>query len=369
MLPQLLVAMGFAAAAVPAADRSAELAALMSEVRARRHFPGGVALVARRGVPVAAAAVGVRREDGDEAVTLDDRFHLGSATKPVNATMIATLVDAGLLEWESTLEEMFPEWPIHRALRGVTLAQLLSHHAGLAGFRNEAELEAAPKLYGDERAQRAQFTQWLLMQKPEYPPGTRYLYSNAGITVAAAAAERAADRPWERLMRERVFGPLGMKSAGFGWPAYDHPHEPWGHRLDGTKLYPHDPRGSYQMGAVMNPAVNMHVSVKDLGRFLDDQARGLAGMPGLLRPATYARMHALQPEGSALGWMVGERDGAITSAHGGSAETFQAIVMIFHDDGLEVALLINSPDSVTATALFRAIRMRFREAAPPKGGG
>jgi CubicO group peptidase (beta-lactamase class C family) len=283
--------------------------------------------------------------------------------------MIATLVDEGLLKWESTLEEMFPEWPIHGALRRVTLAQLLSHHAGLAGFRNEGELEAAPKLYGDERAQRAQFTQWLLMQKPQYPPGTRFAYSNAGITVAAAAAERAADRSWERLMRERVFAPLGMRSAGFGWPAYDDPHAPWGHRLDGTRLYPHDPRGPYQLAAVMNPAVNMHVSANDMGRFLDDHARGLAGTSGLLKPATYARMHALQPEGSALGWVVARRDGETTSAHGGSAETFQAIVMISHEDGLEVAVLVNSPDTVTATALFRAIWNRFRAASPPKPGG
>jgi CubicO group peptidase (beta-lactamase class C family) len=367
MLPQLLLALGLAAG--PSADPSAELAALMSEVRAKRHFPGGVALVSRRGVPVASAAIGVRREGGDDPVSIDDRFHLGSVTKPMNATMIATLVEEGKLAWESTLEQMFPDWPIHREVRGVTLAQLLAHRSGLAGFMSEAEMEEAPKLYGDERAQRAQFAQWLLARKPALTPGTQFAYSNAGVAVAAAAAERAADRPWEDLMRERVFRPLGMKSAGFGWPARDDPKAPWGHRLDGARLVPHDPRGAYQLGAVMQPAVNVSVSVKDLGRFLDDHARGIAGTPGLLKPTTYARMHALEPAGYALGWRVGKRDGSTMSAHGGSAETFYAIVSIIHDDGLEIAVMLNSPDAVPATAIDRAIWERFRATGPPKPAG
>lgn len=367
MFPQLLLVLGLAAA--PSPDPSGELSALMSEVRAKRHFPGGVALVSRRGVPVAIAAVGVRREGGADPVSIEDRFHVGSVTKPMNATMIATLVDEGKLAWEGTLERMFPDWPIHRDLRGVTLAQLLSHHSGLAGFTSDAEMEEAPKLYGDARSQRAQFAQWLLARKPALAPGAQFAYSNAGIAVAAAAAERAAGRPWEDLMRERVFKPLGMKGAGFGWPAYDDPNAPWGHQLDGTRLVPHDPRGTYQLGAVIEPAGNVSVSVKDLGRFLDDHARGIAGTPGLLKPATYARMHTLEPEGSALGWGVRKRDGVTTSSHSGSAETFYAIVQVVREDGLEIAVMINSPDSVPATAIYRAIWERFRATGPPRPSG
>ena len=366
MLAQLAFALVTAAAAP---DPSAELGAILAEVRKGRHFPGAVAMVSRRGVPIASAAIGVRRDGADDPATLDDRFHVGSVTKPMNATMIATLVDAGLLKWESTLEEMFPDWRIHRELRGVTLAQLLSHRAGLATFGEDGDFAQAPKPYGDERTQRAQFAQWLVARKPELEPGSKFHYSNAGVAVAAAAAERAAGKPWEQLMRERVFAPLGMKSAGFGWPAYDDAKQPWGHRLDGTRLFPHDPRGPYQLGAVVQPAGNVHVSIRDLMLFLDDHARGIAGKGGLLKPATYARMHALQPEGSALGWGVRKRDGFTTSVHSGSAETFYAIVLVSHEDGLELAILCNSPDSVPSTAIFRAAWQRFRAAAPPPSGG
>jgi CubicO group peptidase (beta-lactamase class C family) len=72
-------------------------------------------------------------------------------------------------------------------------------------FGEEREFEEAPTLYGDPRAQRMQFAQWLLLRKPEHEPGTGYFYSNAGVAVAAAAAERAANRAWEDLMRTRVF--------------------------------------------------------------------------------------------------------------------------------------------------------------------
>jgi CubicO group peptidase (beta-lactamase class C family) len=153
---------------------------------------------------------------------------------------------------------------------------------------------------------------------------------------------------------------LGMKSAGFGWPAYGNAGEPWGHRLMDGRLVPHDARGSYQLNAVIRPAGDIHLSIGDLGRFLDDQARGLAGMPALLKPATYARLHAAMPENSSLGWGVRMRDGHAVSQHSGSAETFYAVVMIGHDDGLEVALMLNSPDAVTANALFLRIWNCFR---------
>lgn len=365
MFPTLLAALLLAQQPAPEA---AELQALLERARAAHHFPAAAAWVSRRGEPVAVAAVGVRRAGAPEAVTVDDRFHLGSLTKSLNATLIASLVDEGKLGWDATLAELFPESPVHRSLRAVTLAQLLSHHSGLAGFRDEGELAQAPALYGEPMAQRAQFARWLVARPRTGEPGA-FSYSNAGVTVAAAAAERATGKSWETLMRERVFAPLGMKSAGFGWPARDDRNQPWGHHLRGDRRVPHDPRGRYEPGAVMAPAVDIHLSIGDLGRFVADQARGLAGKPALLRAQTYRRMHALDG-GAPLGWMRREtREGRPLSTHGGSAETFYAIAGVGHADPIEVGVMLNDADARAANEILAAIWSRFREAVPPKAGG
>ena len=363
-LPSLLAAVLIAQAEPAGAD----LRAILERATLGHHIPGAVAWVSRRGEPVAVAAVGVRRAGGDDAVGIDDRFHLGSVSKSLNATLIATLVDEGRLRWDETVEEMFPDWPVHRSLRAVTLAQLLSHRSGLAGFRDQGELADAPQLYGEPMAQRAQFVRWLIARKAAGDAGT-FSYSNAGVTVAAAAAERVTGKPWETLMRERVFAPLGMKAAGFGWPARQREHEPWGHHVWGDRRVPHDPDGNYEMGAAMAPAIDVHLSIGDMGRFLSDQAHGLAGKPALLKPQTYRRMHGLDG-GPPLGWMRQRmRDGHALSSHGGSAETFYAIAAVGLDDAIEVGVMTNDGDARAANDLFMSIWNRFRATGPPPSGG
>jgi CubicO group peptidase (beta-lactamase class C family) len=366
MLPQFVLALGLAAAA--SADPCAVLAAILEAARAKHDVPAVAAWVSRRGEQVAVAAVGLRRADRPERVTLDDRFHLASVTKSLNATLVATLVDEGKLRWDETLEELFPDWPVHRALRGVTLAQLLAHRAGIAGFRGSGEFADAPKLYGDARAQRMQFTQWLLAQKPATEVG-QFSYSNAGVAMAAAAVERVTGKPWEELMRERVFVPLGMTRAGFGWPGRVDAGEPWGHYLRGAVKVPHDPRGTYEVAQVLAPAADVHLSIRDLGAYLADQARGLAGKPALLKPESYRRMHGLVDK-VPLGWMVVTvRKGASISKHEGSAETFYAIAAVGHEDALEVGVLLNEADPRAAAEVFATIWARFRAAGRPPSGG
>jgi len=366
VLPQLAFALGLAAAAP--ADPDAVLAAILEEARAKHDVPAAAAWVSRRGEKAAVAAVGLRRVGGTERVTLDDRFHLGSVSKSLNATLIGTLVDEGRLRWDEPIEQLFPDWPVHRALRGVTLAQLIAHESGIAGFRGSGDFADAPRLYGDARSQRMQFTQWLIAQKPATEVG-QFSYSNAGVAVAAAAAERVTGKPWEDLMRERVFAPLGMTRAGFGWPGRVDDHEPWGHHLRGALKVPHDPRGPYEVAEVLAPAAGMHLSIRDLGAYLADQARGLAGRPGLLKPETYRRMHG-SGDGPPLGWMViATSKGPAISRHEGNAETFYAIAAIVHAEAMEVGILLNEADPRAATEILAAILARFRAAGPPPSGG
>jgi D-alanyl-D-alanine carboxypeptidase len=364
MLAQFALALGLAAAADPSVD----LAAILEAARTKHDVPAAAAWVSRRGVPLAVAAVGLRRSDGVERVSLDDRFHLGSVAKSLNATLIGTLVDEGRLRWDAPLAELFPDGPVHRALREVTLAQLLAHRSGIAGFRGSGEMADAPKLYGDARSQRMQFAQWLLARKPPGEAG-RFLYSNAGVAIAAAAAERVTGKPWEELMRERVFAPLGMTRAGFGWPGRAHLHEPWGHYLRGALKVPHDPRGAYEVAPALAPAADIHLSIRDLGAYLADQARGLDGKPSLLKPGTYRRMHGLV-DAMPLGWMVvPTREGAPMSKHEGSAETFHAVAAVDRADGLEVGVLLNEADPQAAADILASILDRFREAGPRPSGG
>ena len=110
-------------------DISAKLASLLK----RHNVPGMVAVVMRDSRMVASGAVGVRRRGDTTPVTIHDRFHIGSETKPMTATLCAKLVRAGKLNWNTTLAQVFPELS-ERMLppyREITLAQLLTHRSGI----------------------------------------------------------------------------------------------------------------------------------------------------------------------------------------------------------------------------------------------
>ena len=271
---------------------------------------------------LAAEAVGVRRLGALEQVRSDDRFHLGSLTKAITATMIATLVEEGALSWESRITEVFPEWAdsIHPEMSTVMLDQLLRHAAGVAPYEDDGapEYRALPDLPENPIEQRRAFARIALQRAPLFAPGTARRYSNGGYVIAAAMAERVTARSWESLVQDRVFRPLGMQSAGFGWPADADRAEPWGHvPAEGGDLQPLDP-ADVRLPAWHRPAGDISLSAQDYGRFLREHLRGLRGVDGLLQAGTVKYLHTPAGESpNALGWGVREVGGRLRSSHNG----------------------------------------------------
>lgn len=310
------------------------------------------------GVPALSAAVGdadgvifawgggVRVAHGTSGVGAGDVFHVGSCTKAMTATLVGMLVEEGKLRWDMTLVEALPELAgqMHEAYRGVTIAQLLRHRGGVAGFTSGAAGENAmlKGLEGDARAQRAEFVRRVLSAEPAQEPG-QYVYSNGGYGILSAIIERVAGEAWEDVMRERLFGPLEMESAGFGWPATGaHPEAPRGHYADARFTdRPQTLNDSYTLPTALAAAGDVHCSSGDLAEFARMHLQGLRGGDGLLKSETIEELHRADGD-YAAGWGVIGADGRRMSSHDGSAGTFYTRVTILPDDGDGVVLVAQS---------------------------
>src|SRR5262249_25389386 len=97
----------FGAANPASAQRS--LDAMLRPYLARYELPALAAAVVVDGKVIAVGGVGTRKAGVKIAVTVDDRFHLGSDTKAMTALLAGMFVDAGALRWNSTIADVFPE--------------------------------------------------------------------------------------------------------------------------------------------------------------------------------------------------------------------------------------------------------------------
>lgn len=333
------------------------LDSLLAAAVAKSRLPGFAAVIVGPDSQLAIGAAGVRRRGRPEALTTADRFHIGSNAKALTATIIASLVGEGKLDWETRVADVLPGIAdsMQPGYRDITVEHLLAHTSGVPSFTSGRDWRRIPDVGGDVRAQRRAFAEWVLARPPAGTPG-EMSYSNAGYAIVAAVAEAATGRSWEALLEERVLQPLGI-SAGSGWPAAGGAGQPWGHwRLLGF-LSAQDPDGAYRLRPAMAPAGDVHMRLDEYGRFLQAHLRGLLGREDLL-PAEIVR-HMHRP-GAGLGWGVQLRDGEPLSGHAGSAGTFFMVAVIDPSRRLAAAVVTNAGAKPAPDAASDLLRQLMR---------
>ena len=342
----------------------------IDSVRRQHNIPAMGAIVFRADTILARGIAGVRRSNSTTPVEEHDRFQLGSNTKAITATVLATLVEEDKLAWTTTLSDVFPEWreSISPEFRAVTIDLLLSHHAGISAFSDtdNKDFKSIPHLSGTPTQQRAAFTAWVLRGKPGGPIG-KGLYSNGGYMIAGAIAERITGESWESLVRARIFKPLGLTGT-FAWSDSPDVNQPWGHHETRVGTKPVDPRdGDERLPPIIWPAGSVELSLEDYARFLQINLRGLQNRDTpLLKVATVKHLHTSPvspPDKYGLGWGLQDFDGAPASVHVGSAGTFYAVTIIQPTRDLGVAVFANAGGARATAAATDAVKALIRRFA------
>lgn len=132
-----------------------------------------------------------------------ERVALASASKWLSALALARLVEKGVLRWDDTVGDWFPEAPA--PTRAITVAMLFSHTSGIG--HADADCLSARDVDLQQCAAA------ILALPLANPPGTAFAYGGNSMQVAGAIAERAAGVRWDRLFIDEVVTPLGLTST------------------------------------------------------------------------------------------------------------------------------------------------------------
>lgn len=271
--------------------------------------------------------------------TTDTQFRIGSLTKTFVAVLVMRLRDEGPLGLDDRVEEHLPDAPV----RGVTIAQLLSHTAGLASETPPPWWERTP---GEVRPELADIVDPGL----KHPPGHRFHYSNPGFGLLGAVVEALRGRPWPDVLQAEVLEPLGMRRTSFL------PREPY------ARGYAVHPWADAVMPEVvqatgrMAPAGQLWSTVEDLSRFADLLARGA---DGVLAAGTAAEMRAPraapEPDGwessYGLGVQLLRTPDRMLAGHTGSMPGFLCALWVSVEDDAGAVVLANTTSGVAIGGL------------------
>ncbi len=321
------------------------------------------------GKVIAAAVDGERKIGSGVSVELGDRWHIGSVTKSVTATMIARLVESGNMQWSESIGERFPDASVHDDWKPVSLQQLLTHTAGAPANFPMWVLLLRPALGSECTQKRRDAVMDVIAKKPIHPPGRRYAYSNVGYTIAGAMAETASGVSWEDLVKREVFEPLALTSTGFGPPKSPQEtlDQPRGHlrTRDGkTSVSDHS-----DITPIIGPAGTIHMSLQDLGTYGTEHLRGELGAGTILSTETYKRLHSPNLEHYGYGWVMKEPTGELpytTYWHNGSNTMWYALVTFIPDKKMAVAVTSNDCDIARAeSAAWSIVQASAKELRVP----
>ncbi len=309
----------------------------------------------------------------------------------MTALLAAMFVEEGKIRWNSTVSEVFPEFStkIDPGLRRVTLEQLLSHTSGIPSDNTVFGDLLAKSMLQDGNLDELRY--WLVQQwivEPlESEPGTKFAYANMNYVIVGAIIERVAGKTWDELITERVFAPLGLRSAGLGSQAtLGKIDAPLGHVvIDGrTKPFLAGPNGDNP--PIIGPAGIAHMSVLDFARWAGWNAGEGKRGPKLVQPETLKKLHTpvismtdkkdaapgTPPRGKyALGWgqLPVEWAPEPLIYHGGSNEKNLAHIWLEPKRDFAMVLVTNIGGSKANEALNALAPELYARFAVPKREG
>ncbi|MCF2527836.1 serine hydrolase domain-containing protein [Yinghuangia soli] len=218
----------------PHAGQDANLRAELAELVARPDGPPGVIAVLTTDGRTKVYRAGVAEVGSQRPPRPGDYMRLASASKAYTGAVALSLVRCGLLGLDETLGQRLPHLPA--AWASVTLRQLLNHTSGLPDFSGSQAfrdiLRADPHHLFDSR----RLLDFVAEKPLNFPPGSRYEYSNSDNIAVALMAEAASGRRYEDLLADLVYRPLGLRRTSL--PSGFRMYEPYIH---GYAVAPNEP--------------------------------------------------------------------------------------------------------------------------------
>lgn len=351
-MPRLLLA--FLAAALittgvsQAQISSSEVDKVFAPLKSAK-VPGGAVLVVRKGQVVFRHGYGVTDLRTLHPIEPSTNFRLASFTKQFTATCIMLLVRDGKLHYDDHLADIFPEFPAYG--KEITMRNLLNHTSGLPDYE-DLLMAQYPNTPPEKIPQILDAGVLKLLEKQaagQFPPGSKWQYSNSGYAVLAMVVEKVSGQPFGQFLHERIFAPLKMNNTlAYERGKNEVPQRAYGHTHEKDVWRETDQSPT---SAVLGDG-GIYSSVDDLAKWdralREHTLLTAEQMKPALSPVKPDAGPATLPSGKKVsygfGWFLDPYKGHQRMSHNGETIGFLTTIQRFPDDDLTVIVLENRTD-------------------------
>ncbi|MFI5207679.1 MAG: serine hydrolase domain-containing protein [Gemmatimonadales bacterium] len=280
------------------------------------------------------------------------RFAIGSVTKQFTSAIVLQLAAEGKLSVDDPVAKYLPD--LTRA-GDIRLRDLMGHVSGYPDYYplDFVDRRMLVPISADSLAR------WYGHQPLDFEPGTRWSYSNTGFIILGRIAELVTHRPYPRLLRERIFAPLGMRHTAYEPARRDASYAQgyaWFGLGDPEPALPEAPGWAAAAGGIWSTPSDLLIWDRAL-------------LAGRVVPVEFLHMmtSARQLVNGAstnygFGLSIGVFNGDTIYSHGGAVSGFAAQNTMVPRTRSAVVVLSNAEASVTSGPL---VRMAISSRPPP----
>ena len=257
-------------------------------------------------------------------------YQSGSMGKQFTAALVEMLVDNQRLRLDDSIVRWLPEGA--GAWQGITVRHLLTHTSGIAEYTDSTFN------YRKDYTE-AELVRFAASRPLDFRPGERWSYSNTGYLLLGALIHRVSGRFYGDLLRDSVFGPLGMHDSRVISEADIIPNRAAGYRLEEGVL-----KNQEWVAPTLNTTADgaLYFTVRDLTRWAVALNHRRVPSPAALDTAwTPVRLSdgATYPYG--FGWYLLPQRGQRRISRTGSWQGFKTVIARYPQAGLTVIVLAN----------------------------
>ena len=304
---------------------------------------------------------GVMEKDGAE-VDEFTLFDIGSLTKTFTGILFADLVSEGKLKFDDTLQSFYPELKIvPKGDTPILLEHLATHSSGFTKFPYnygasvDKSLDDFDRMFAYGENHMFEFMQNANLL---FTPGTKYEYSNIGVTILGCIEAKADGKPFNQILQERICKKLGMESTATRLSAEQEKIHIFGHDENGEIIRKqYTPDGGYYMleacGGIKSNACDMvNYIAANLGSF------DTALLPSLDESQ---KIHFDNNGGfpkMGLGWHIVKHGDGLIYTHGGWVGGHRSYIAFSREKNCGAVVMINrngNPDSLCLQLLDRLV--------------